>query len=108
VNIRRIAALSIIASAALTGAAAADPTTTATVPTQTISVSIPRAAQPMTVTNQQLDSKIGAFARNPIVPGCPTIGILPAIDANSPAAAEPLYQYLIMWSELPSGCHQVS
>jgi len=108
VNIRRIAALSIIASAAVTGAAAADTSATNSVPTQTISVSVPRASQPVTVTNQQLDAKIGAFARNPIVPGCPTIGILPTVDANSPAAAEPLYQYLIMWSELPSGCHQVS
>jgi len=108
VNIRRIAALSILASAAVTGAAAADPSPTTTVPTQSISVSVPRPSQPITVTNQQLDSKIGAFARNPIVPGCPTIGILPTIDANSPAASEPLYQYLIMWSELPSTCHQVS
>jgi hypothetical protein len=108
VNIRRIAAVSILASAAVTGTAAADTNATPTVPIQSISVSVPRPSQPVTVTSRQLDSKIGTFAHDPIVPGCPTIGILPTIDANSPAAAEPLYQYLIMWSELPPTCHTVS
>ena len=92
-NIRRIAAVSILASAAVTGTAAADTNATPTVPIQSISVSVPRPSQPVTVTSRQLDS---------------TIGILPTIDANSPAAAEPLYQYLIMWSELPPTCHTVS
>lgn len=107
-NIRRIAALSIIASAALTGAAVADTTATKVAPSQTISVSVQRPAQAVAPASAQLDPKIGAFAKDPIVPGCPTGGILPTIDANSAAANEPLYEFLINWAELPANCHNPS